>query len=122
VILGNYLAAVALFGIGLFAVLTKRNLVKIVMGLSLMEASTYLLLLSFAYRARSTAPVLLDPPGTTTPAALAHADVADPVLQNICLTAIVIGIAVTGVFLAVTVRIAQHYHSIDADRIREMRG
>ena len=38
-IVGNYLAAVALFCIGLYAVLTKRNLVKIVMGLSLVEAS-----------------------------------------------------------------------------------
>ena len=38
--------------------LTKRNLLKIIMGLSLIEASTCLLLLSFAYRAHSTAPIL----------------------------------------------------------------
>lgn len=121
-ILGNYLAAVALFGTGLYTVLTKRNLVKIVMGLSLIEASTYVLLLSFAYRVHSTAPVLLNPPGGQSPSQLAKGNVADPVLQNICLTAIVIGIAVTGVFLAVTVRIAQHYRTIDADQIRAMRG
>lgn len=118
----NYLAAVALLGLGLYCVLTKRNLVKIVMGLSLMEASTYLLLLSLAYRAHSTAPVLLNPPGRLSPAQLAKGNIADPVIQNFCLTAIVIGVAVTGVFLAVTVRIAQHYHSIDADDIRKMRG
>jgi multicomponent Na+:H+ antiporter subunit C len=121
-IAGNYLAGVALFCIGLYAVLTKRNLIKIVMGLSLMEASTYLLLLSFAYRAHSTAPVLLNPPGSQTQAQLAAGNVADPVLQNFCLTAIVIGVAVTGVFLAVTVRIAQHYRTLDADQIRAMRG
>ena len=121
-IAGNYLAAASLFAIGLYAVLTKRNMVKIVMGLSLMEASTYLLVLSVAYRAHSTAPVLLQPAGKQTPAQLAHGNVADPVLQNICLTAIVIGIAVTGVFLAVTVRVAQHYRTIDTDRVREMRG
>lgn len=118
----NYLAVVALFATGLYAVLTKRNLIKIVMGLSLMESSTYLFLISLAYRARSTAPVLLGPPGNLTSKALAHGDVADPVLQNFCLTAIVIGVAVTGVFLAVTVRIAQHYKTLDADRIRELRG
>jgi multicomponent Na+:H+ antiporter subunit C len=121
-IAGNYLGGVALFCIGLYAVLTKRNLIKIVMGLSLMEASTYLLLLSFAYRANSTAPVLLNPPGGQTQAQLATGNVADPVLQNFCLTAIVIGVAVTGVFLAVTVRIAQHYRTLDADQIRAMRG
>jgi multicomponent Na+:H+ antiporter subunit C len=122
VIAVNYLAAVALFGLGLYCVLTKRNLIKIVMGLSLMEASTYVLLLSMAYRAHSTAPVLLNPPGKITPSQLAKGNVADPVLQNFCLTAIVIGVAVTGVFLAVTARIAQHYHSIDAEDIRKMRG
>jgi multicomponent Na+:H+ antiporter subunit C len=122
VIVGNYLASVLLFCIGLYAVLTKRNLIKIVMGLSLMESSTYLFFISLAYRAKSTAPVLLDPPGKQTPAALAHGDVADPVLQNFCLTAIVIGVAVTGVFLAVTVRIVQHYRTLDANKVRELRG
>ena len=121
-ILANYLAAAAVFTIGLYLVLSRRNLIKIVMGLSLMEASTYILLLSFAYRKDSTAPVLLDPPGRETPEKLARGSVADPMLQNVCLTAIVIGVAVTAVFLAVTVRIAQHRNSIDADDIRELRG
>ncbi len=121
-ILANYLTAVALFGLGLYTILTRRNLVKIVMGLSLMEASTYLLLLSMAYRSGSTAPVLLNPPDGKRPEQLAHGNVADPVLQNFCLTAIVIGVAVTGVFLAIVVRIAQHYRSVDADRIRSLRG
>jgi multicomponent Na+:H+ antiporter subunit C len=118
----NYLAAGALFCIGLYAVLSRRNLIKIVMGLSLMEASTYLLLISLAYRARSTAPVLFGPPGHVTPQGLAHGNVADPVLQNFCLTAIVIGVAVTAVFLSVAVRISQHYRTLDADRVRALRG
>ena len=102
--------------------LSRRNLIKIVMGLSLMESSTYLLLISLAYRAKSTAPVLLGPPGKETPSALAHGNVADPVLQNFCLTAIVIGVAVTAVFLSVAVRISQHYRTLDADRVRALRG
>lgn len=118
----NYLAAVALFCIGLSAVLTRRNLIKIVMGLSLMEASTYLFMISLAYRAGSTAPVLLNPPHGQSPQQLAHGNVADPVLQNFCLTAVVIGVAVTAVFLSVVVRIAQHYRTLDADKVREMRG
>lgn len=121
-ILGNYLAAAALFCVGLYAVLSRRNLVKIVMGLSLMEASTYLLVISFAYRDRSTAPVLVNPPSGTSPERLARGNVADPVLQNVCLTAVVIGVAVTAVFLSVVVRIAQHYRTLDADRVRALRG
>ncbi len=61
-ILVNYLAAVTLLCTGLYVLLTRRNLIKIVMGLSLMEASTYLFMVSLAYRAGSTAPVLVSPP------------------------------------------------------------
>jgi multicomponent Na+:H+ antiporter subunit C len=122
VIVVNYLAAGMLFCLGLYVVITRRNLVKIVMGLSLMESSTYLLLISMAYRHGSTAPVLLDPRPGQTASGLAHGNVADPVLQNFCLTAIVIGVAVTAVFLSVVVRIAQHYRTLDADAVRGMRG
>jgi multicomponent Na+:H+ antiporter subunit C len=122
VIVVNYLASAALFCIGLWAVLTHRNLIKIVMGLSLMESSTYLLLVSMAYRKGGTAPVLLEAPEGRSVESLVSGAVADPVLQNFCLTAIIIGVAVTGVFLAVVVRVAQHYGSLDADDIRAMRG
>jgi multicomponent Na+:H+ antiporter subunit C len=122
VIVANYLTSAAVYCLGLYTVLTRRNMIKMVMGLSLMEGSTYLLFVSLAYRAGSTAPVLLNPPDGLSPAQLAHGNVADPVLQNFCLTAIVIGVAVTGVFLAVVVRIAQHYHTLDSADVREMRG
>jgi multicomponent Na+:H+ antiporter subunit C len=122
VIIANYLSSAALFCIGLYAVLTRRNLIKIVMGLSLMEASTYLLMVSFAYRASSTAPVLMGTPSNQSAEELARGNVADPVLQNFCLTAIVIGVALTAVFLTVAVRIAQHYRTLDPDRVRAMRG
>ena len=121
-ILANYLASVALFCLGLYTVLTRRNLIKMVMGLSMMEASTYLFMISLAYRAGSTAPVLLDPQPGQTGASLAHGNVADPVLQNFCLTAVVIGVAVSAVFLSVVVRIAQHYRTLDSAKVREMRG
>jgi multicomponent Na+:H+ antiporter subunit C len=122
VIAVNYLAAAALFCLGLYTVLTRRNLIKMVMGLSLMESSTYLLFISMAYRSGSTAPVLLNPPKGQTMDQLAAGNVADPVLQNFCLTAIVIGVAVTAVFLSVVVRIAQHRRTLDADEVRELRG
>ena len=121
-IVANYLAAAVLFCLGLSCVLGRRNLIKIVMGLSLMESSTYLLLVSLAYRNRATAPVLADRPAHTSERDLVRGNVSDPVLQNFCITAVVIGVAVTAVFLTVVVRVAQHYRSTDADDIRELRG
>jgi multicomponent Na+:H+ antiporter subunit C len=122
VIVANYVAAAALFTIGLLTVLTRRNLIKIILGLSVMEASTYLLMVSMAYRRGSTAPVLTSPPDGKTSKDLVHGNVADPVLQNFCLTAIVIGVAVTAVFLSAAVRVAQHYRSVDADDMTALKG
>jgi multicomponent Na+:H+ antiporter subunit C len=118
----NLYAAAALFCIGLYAVLTRHDLVKIVMGLSLMESATYLMMISLAYRKGATAPVLTAPPEGVTNTQVAQGNVADPVLQNFCITAIVIGVAVTAVFLAVVVRICQHYGTVDADQVRRLRG
>lgn len=118
----NYLAAATVFCIGLFAILAHRDLVKIVLGLSLMEGSCYLLLVSMAYRERSTAPVLSSPPSGQNSQSLVRGRVSDPVLQNFCLTAIVIGVAVTAVFLTVAVRAAQHYRSVDADELTALHG
>jgi multicomponent Na+:H+ antiporter subunit C len=111
-----------LFCCGLTLLLTRRHLVKIVLGLSLMEDATYLFIVSLAYRPKSTAPVLTGLPANTSAAQVAHGNVADPILQNFCITAIVIGVAITGVFLTIVVRIAQHFGTVDADRVRMLRG
>ena len=121
-ILANYLVATTVFSLGLLAILIHRDLVKIVLGLSLMEASCYLLLVSMAYRRQSTAPVLSGPPSGQSQQSLVNGRVSDPVLQNFCLTAIVIGVAVTGVFLTIAVRAAQHYRTVDADDLTALRG
>lgn len=121
-IVANYLAAAAVFCLGVFTVLTRRDLVKIIMGLSLMESSTYLLIVSMAYRKGSTAPILTATPNNEPKRQLVHGNVADPVLQNFCLTAIVIGVAVTAVFLAIAVRVAQHYRSTDSADATALQG
>jgi multicomponent Na+:H+ antiporter subunit C len=122
VIVVNYVGAALLFSLGLVSVIGRRNVIKVVMGLSLMEASTYLLLVSLAYRRNGTAPVLAGRPTGTSEQDIVHGTFSDPVLQNFCLTAVVIGVAVTAVFLTIAVRVAQHYRSIDTADIRELRG
>jgi multicomponent Na+:H+ antiporter subunit C len=122
VIVGNYVAAGLLFCLGLFTVLARRGLMRIVLGLSVMESSTYLLLVSLAYRSGSTAPVLAGLPSGRTQHDLTEGNVADPVLQNFCITAVVIGVAITAVFLTVVVRVAQHYRSIDAADLTQLKG
>ena len=107
----NYVTAGLLFCLGLFAALSQRNLIKIVRGLSVMESSTYLLLVSLACRSGSTAPVLAGLPSGRSQNDLITGNVADPVLQNFCIAAVAIGVAVMAVFLTVVDRTAQHYRS-----------
>lgn len=121
-IIANYVVAGLLFCLGLFAVISQRHLVKVVLGLSVMESSTYLLLVSLGYRENSTAPVLAGLPGGRSQHDLTTGNVADPVLQNFCITAVVIGVAVTAVFLTVVVRAAQHYRSVDTADLTQLRG
>ncbi|OBA80198.1 Na+/H+ antiporter subunit C [Mycobacterium sp. 1164966.3] len=121
-IVANYVVAGLLFCLALFAVLSQRNLIKIVLGLSLMESSTYLLLVSLAYRNGSTAPVLAGLAEGHRQDDLVNGNVSDPVLQNFCITAVVIGVAVTAVFLTVVVRAAQHYRSVDSADLTELQG
>jgi multicomponent Na+:H+ antiporter subunit C len=121
-IVANYVVGGLLFGLGLLTVIGRRNLIRIVMGLSLMESSTYLVLVSLAYRRGATAPVLAGRPKGVSEQEIVRGSVADPVLQNFCITAIVIGVGITAVFLTVTVRVVQHYRSTDADDVRELRG
>jgi multicomponent Na+:H+ antiporter subunit B len=114
-------------GGGILQAFSGSELLEVGTGLllvvfSLLAMETYLLLVSMAYRRGGTAPVLVDTPKGRSVESVVHGRVADPVLQNFCLTAIIIGVAVTGVFLAVVVGVAQHYRSLDADDVRVMRG
>jgi multicomponent Na+:H+ antiporter subunit C len=77
---------------------------------------------SLSYRKASTAPVTSYPPKGQNERTLAHGNVADPVFQNFCITAVVIGVAITAVFLVVVVRLAQHYRTLDTHQIHELRG
>ena len=70
----------------------------------------------------STAPVLLNPPPARKHAGARARQRGRPGTAELLPDGVVIGVAVTAVFLSVVVRIAQHYRTLDSDRVREMRG
>lgn len=93
----TYVAAVAVFSVGAYCVLTKRNLVKICIGLSIMETAVILIVVAMAYRPDSSVPII-------------EAGIeryVDPLPHALALTAIVIGAGVTAIALSLTVLI---YH------------
>ncbi len=105
----NYWVIIVLMMIGFYVVVSRGNLVKKVIGLNMFQASVFLMYISIGKVSGGTAPILVE--GATA--------YANPLPHVLILTAIVVGIAMTAVALALIVRIKQAYNSIEEDEILE---
>jgi multicomponent Na+:H+ antiporter subunit C len=111
----NYVGSFLLIIFGLYIILVKKNLIKIIIGMGLMDSGINLLLISIGFRANGTAPIFLSDYKEGTP-------FVDPVPQALTLTSIVIGACVTALALALVIKIKEHYGTIDADKVRRLKG
>jgi len=109
-----YLLCFVLFLVGLYGVLTRKNIIKIIIGLCVMEYSLYLFLAMTGYINGGVAPII-DP---SNPAKV----VVDPLPQAIVLTAIVIGLATTALLLAIAIKLYKKYKTFDIDKINTLKG
>jgi multicomponent Na+:H+ antiporter subunit C len=109
-----YGVAAWLLLVGLYGVVTSRNLVHLVICLSVCQASTYVLLLAVGYRSGGAAPVFADIPVSTP--------VVDPVVQTLCLTDVVVEATVVALLLALAVQTHRRFDTLDPDRLGELRG
>jgi multicomponent Na+:H+ antiporter subunit C len=98
--------------IGLWGTLTHRNILRIVISLSLIGTGTHLLIVAIGYVRGGTAPII----DRALPVTEAAARAVDPIPSALVVTAIVIGLAVTAVLLAYAIRLydAKKTLSIDA--------
>jgi multicomponent Na+:H+ antiporter subunit C len=109
-----YLVAVWLFAIGLYGIATSRNLIHMVTCLSVLQSSTYVLLLAVGYRAGGTAPIFLDVPVGT--------NAVDPVVKALALTDGVVGVTVSALLLALAVQAHKRHGTLDPEELRALRG
>jgi len=110
-----YGTAVALILIGLYAVLAKKNLLKIVIGLSIIDGGLHLLFVAIGYISSGTAPIF-------SPEVVgSNAVMVDPVPQALVLTAIVIGFAVTAVALSLVIRLYRNHNTVSIDEIKNLK-
>jgi len=104
----NYWIFVILFVIGLYTVMSRSNLIKKMIGLSLFQISVFLFYITMGKIEGGTAPILIDKPDVIY---------SNPLPHVLILTAIVVGIATTALGLALVVRIKESFGSIDEDEI-----
>ena len=103
---------VALVLIGLWGMLTQRNIMRIIIGFSLIDTGLHIVMVATGYITDGTAPIIDEALGMAD----ATARAVDPVPAALAVTAIVIGFAVTAVMLAFAIRLydARKTLSIDA--------
>ena len=114
-----YVGAVALLGIGLYMVLAYSNLIRMMLGLGIMDVGVNVLLVAIGYVRGGTAPIYTADMAAKAGGALPT--VVDPVPQALVLTAIVIGLGVLSLGLALGIRLYNHYGTLDMDKIRGMK-
>ncbi len=104
--------ALVLFGIGFTQLLLDKNLIKKIIGFSMMDSGIYLFLASYGYIQSRLAPIYTD--GIMDPGAYVN-----PLPAGLVLTGIVVGVSVTAIMLGLTVRLYERYHTLDMDEIAE---
>jgi multicomponent Na+:H+ antiporter subunit C len=105
-----FIAVVALIMIGLYAIIFKHNLIKIVIGITLVESGVNLFLITLGYRENSIAPIFTG--------ASQKGPMSLPVPQALTLTSIVIGVAVLALMLSLIIHIYRQYGTLDARKLR----
>jgi multicomponent Na+:H+ antiporter subunit C len=113
-----YTLAFVLFLIGLYATITKRNLIKIIIGVIIMEQAVNLFLLLVGYRMGGLAPIMDE---TMTLEEFVSRAV-DPLPQALVITSIVISLGSIALMVAIAIRIYEKYGTYDIAEIRRLRG
>ena len=114
----NYIVVVVLMMMGLWAMVSKNNLIKKCIGMAIFQTGIILFYISMGAKKGSTIPIL--PSGGHGHDAVHHivaSQFANPLTQILMLTAIVVGVATVGVALTVVQRIYQEYDSLNEDEI-----
>ena len=112
-----HIFAISLIIIGLYGVIFKDNIIKKVIGLSILANGTNILLVIIGYRFGGIPPI-------ATPSNLASflTSAVDPLPQALVLTSIVIDVSVTAFALVLCYRIYKNFKTLDIKKISNLRG
>ncbi|HEC75967.1 MAG TPA: cation:proton antiporter [Thermoplasmatales archaeon] len=115
-----FMTVIALIAIGMYAILFRRNLIKIAIGITIVESGVNLFLITLGYRKGGIAPIFTNLPPGTTPEEIPGKMVL-PVPQALTLTSIVIGVAVLALILSLAIQIYRNYGTLNAEKVRRLK-
>ena len=105
----NYWLFVFLMMVGFYILISRRNLVKKILGLNIFQTSVFIFYISMGKIIGGTAPILLEGEETVV--------YSNPLPHVLILTAIVVGVSTTAVALSLVVRIKEAYGTIEGDEL-----
>ncbi len=108
-----YILTSFLFLIGLFGIITQRNLIKIIISISIVENAVNMFLVIAGYRNNGIAPILT----SEADKAVITAQSVDPFPQAMVITSIVIGLSVLALMVAISLRLYHTYGTYNIDEI-----
>ena len=103
--------------VGIWAMLTRKNIIKIIIGFSIIDTGIHLLIVSIGYIKGRTAPIL----DAAVDLQNAVQEVVDPIPSALVLTAIVIGLAITALMLSYAVQLHKKKKSLDINDFEELK-
>ena len=109
-----YLLCLTLFSVGLYCVLRKRNLIKIIIGIGIMEYAVNLFFILIGYRTGARSPIFASDQTIK--------NMVDPLPQAFVSTAIVIGLSLTLLLVAIAIGIYEKYGTFDITRMNRLKG
>ncbi len=112
--LAFYSTAIILFLIGLYGVLTRKNLLKILVSLSIIDTAVNIFIITVGYIKNGVAPIISASNNVINPN---NIKVVDPLPGALVLTAIVIGVGTTAMALAITVSLYKKYKTLNIDEM-----
>lgn len=120
-----YALCFLLFTIGLYCAVVKKNMVKIVIGILVMEYAANLFLIMLGYRSKGIAPILNRSQiiqGSSQVTSAFFSKAVDPLPQALVLTAIVISLGSLALMISICIRTYQRYGTFDITEIRRLKG
>ena len=109
-----YLVAAWLVLVGLYGIVSSRNLIHLIISLTVVQSGTYVLLLAVGYVKHGKAPIFADQPVGTT--------AVDPVVQALTLVDVVVEATVTALLLGIAVQTHKRFGTVDPEKVRPLRG
>lgn len=112
----NYWVYIVLMMVGFYAVIVKRNLIKKVIGLGIVQTAIILFFISIGVKKGATLPIIAHGHAGMLNTVQA-VDYINPLPHVLMLTAIVVAVATLGVALSLAVKIYQKYDTLEEDEI-----